>query len=166
MDKKEFTNKLSSLKSATSVSGKRYRNIEVRSDKVFFVREGKAQTEKISISELFELYSSEKLINTSNAKLYISGRVQSPAVAILNALETNISKVETYQSIPHIPKKQGFKMEESKDETRFFSVLSDLLGKNYLLSKSIGKPVNSGHIFLSKSYKSFKMFDENGKMLN
>ncbi|WP_423819211.1 hypothetical protein V5739_00440 [Salinimicrobium sp. TIG7-5_MAKvit] len=155
MDKKEFINTLTSLKSATSLTGKRYNKIEVRADTVLFIREGKTEIEYISINELLEFFSSEKFVNTTNAKSYISGRVQSPAVAILNALTTNSSRKKN--SEPTILETEDVvaKKKKSKDETKFFLALSDLMGEEYLLSKSIGKPVNSGHIFLSNNYKAY-----------
>lgn len=155
MENKEFIKILLSMKSATSVTGKRYSKIGVRRDKVCFVREGKTQPEHISINELFEFYTSEEFINTNNAKSYISGRVQSPAVAILNALMGNAPRKKNSEPTIFKSEEIVIKKENSKDETKFFLALSDLIGEDYLLSKSIGRPVNSGHIFLSNNYKAY-----------
>ncbi len=155
MEKNIFIQKLSSLKSATSVTGKHYSKIGVRGDKVLFVREGKTQPEHISINELFEFYSSGTLVNTIIAKSYISGRVQSPSVAILNALSTNSPRQKISEPTIFKSEEKVVKKEDSKDETKFFQALSDLIGENYLLSKSLGKPVNSGHIFLSNNFKAY-----------
>ena len=149
MNKKEFKMKLSSINSAISVTGKKYSAIQVYGDSIEFVRENKTKSESISITELFELFTKENSINTTIAKLYISGRVQSPAVAILNELKSratnNTSKkiITDFQEKPIIEnKKQKQSNNKIKDETRFFIALSELIGKDYLLSKSIGKPVN------------------------
>jgi hypothetical protein len=56
---------------------------------IVFVREGKGKSESISIDELFEFYKeiSKDKRKTTNARDYISGRMQSPAVAILDTLD-------------------------------------------------------------------------------
>lgn len=157
MDRNTFIKELSLLNTAYSVTGKQYGKIRVSGNKVLFVREKKVQSEHISISELFQFYCSGVLINTTNAKTYISGRVQSPAVAIIKALTTNPKLKETFKPLKSTLEKVIEKDEDSKDETKFFLALSDLLGEEYLLSKSIGKPVNSGHIFFSNNYKAYSL---------
>lgn len=113
MNKKEFKLKLSNIKTAISITGKKYRSIQVYGDSIEFVRESKNQTESISVTELFELFTKENLINTSIAKSYISGRVQSPAVAILNELksnETNLITIDNdsdFQNEPIIENKKN-----------------------------------------------------------
>lgn len=157
-----FKQKLSEIKSATSVTGKIYNSINLYGNRIEFVREHKTKPESILISELFDLYSNENSITTTVAKSYISGRVQSPAVAILNELKSNainriskktIPKKQEYSIIQNKEQKQS--SNKIKDETRFFVALSELLGENYLLSKSIGKPINSSHIFLSNNFISY-----------
>ncbi len=167
MNKQEFKQRLSTIKSAMSVTGKKYCSINVLGESVEFVRENKTKSENIPIRELFEFFTNENSINTTIAKSYISGRVQSPAVAILNKLkltENNNINEKIYSAIQQKPniKNSIIKPTKSKtkDEVRFFTVLSELLGKEYLLSKSIGKPINSLHIFLSKNYKSYGFSSE------
>ena len=167
MNKNEFIQKLSSIKTAISVTGKKYNSIKLFSDRIEFVRENKTKPESISINELFELFTQESSINTSIAKSYISGRVQSPAVAILNELKSNTTNRISKKSISKIQensiienKKQKQSNSKIKDETRFFIALSELLGKDYLLSKSIGKPINSSHFFLSNNYKTYSFSKE------
>jgi len=167
MNKKEFAQELSRLKTIKSATGKKYTLIKVFNGRIEFVRENKTRHESISISELFELFTREKYINTSIAKSYISGRVQSPAVAILNELKLNsgigispklnTKKQEKFivENIKH--KKYNPKM---KDETKFFIAFSELIGKDYLLSKSIEKPINSSHIFLSNNYVDYNFNKE------
>lgn len=167
MNKNEFKQKLSSIKTAISVTGKKYRSIHLYDDRLEFVRENKTKVESISVTELFELFKNENSINTSIAKWYISGRVQSPAVAILNELKStgtnNIS-----DEIIHEPQvelitennKEKQPKKKIKDETKFFIGFSELLGTNYLLSKSIEKPINSSHIFLSNNFEKYNFNKE------
>ena len=165
MNKHDFKQKLSNIKSAISVTGKKYSSIQVFGDNIEFVRENKIKSENISITELFELFISENSVNTSIAKSYISGRVQSPAIAILNKLtETNSIAKDKYSIINEKPTIENDRKKQSKskmkDETRFFIALSELLGEKYLLSKSIGKPINSSHIFLSNSFENYNFNKE------
>ena len=167
MKRKEFIQKLSNIKTAISVTGKKYNSIRVYGDRLEFVRENKTKPESISVTELFELFSKENTINTSIAKSYISGRVQSPAVAILNKLKSSITNniaTELVSDIQDKPIIENNKRKQSnkniKDETRFFIGLSELLGTEYLISKSIGKPINSSHIFLSNNFEKYNFSKE------
>lgn len=88
----DFKEQISKLSCVTSIKQKKYTIITVNEDYVYFTREGSGKPEVISIKELFDFYCCEQIenINTTTAKLYISGRVQSPAVAILHAVYNNI----------------------------------------------------------------------------
>ncbi len=88
MNKDEFIQELSIIKSATSVTGKKYNSIHINGDHIKFIRENKSQYERILIDELFDLFTKENNFNTTIAKSYISGRVQSPALAILNQIKS------------------------------------------------------------------------------
>ncbi len=84
-----FRKHISKFPSVKSVGGKvTYTITSVKGDLVYFTREGKTEPETISIQEMYNLYCSRPIdmINTYEAKLYISGRVQSPAVAIIHAV--------------------------------------------------------------------------------
>jgi len=100
-------------------------------------------------------------INTVVAKGYISGRVQSPSVAILNKLD-QLSTIQNSKIVStpqlNIPIEVKAMSIESKimDETRFFQVFSELIGQNYLLSKSIGKPISSSNVFLSNNFREYE----------
>lgn len=162
MNKREFIQRLSNIKTAISVTGKKYCSIHVFGDNLEFVRENKTKFERISVTELFELFTKENPINTSIAKSYITGRVQSPAVAILNQMKSTgtdnitteiITKLQAEPIIENKKRKQSNK--RIKDETRFFIGFSELLGAEYFLSKSIEKPINSSHIFLSNSFEDY-----------
>jgi hypothetical protein len=167
MDLNHFKQKLSKIKVATSVQEKKYNSIRVIGNDIKFVRDTKTKSEKISINELFNLFINKNGINTSIAKSYISGRVQSPAVAILNELKSKATNNITKNIIDDIQEKpikenksQKQPNDKIKDETIFFIALSELIGKDYLLSKSIGKPINSSHIFLTNNFKDYNFGKE------
>ncbi len=86
MNINEFISKISELKTVISIRGKHYSIIRASQGYVLFYREEAKAEGKIKISELYDFYKKEKFYNTSIAKKYISGRVQSPSVAILNAI--------------------------------------------------------------------------------
>ncbi len=164
MNKIEFKQKLSRIKTAKSVTGKKYSSIQIFGDSIEFVRENKTKPESISISELFELFTKENSINTTIAKSYISGRVQSPAVAILNQLKTvsfsknNAEETISYKTDTSNKKEEKLKR-KIKDETKFFRAFSEVVGIHYLQSKSVDKAINSSHIFLSNNY-TYYLFNQ------
>lgn len=163
MDIIKFKQELSKIKIATSVTGKKYHIITVNSESVIFRRENKPQSEKISIAELYQFFTKENNFNTTTAKKYISGRVQSPSVAILKQLKSPINNQVSTEV--NVPRKVSVSEREAKlsiqyetktnDETYFFRAFSEIVGESYLLSKSIGKPINKGNIFLSNNYKDY-----------
>ncbi|MGV0939812.1 hypothetical protein [Empedobacter sp. ULE_I140] len=160
MKKDQFLQKLSNINEATSVTGVKYRDIKITGTNIQFIREKKSKPESISIDELYEFHSSGMPINTVVARSYISGRVQSPSVAILNELnQVPVVRYPNGDSTPTIriandPKKSG-PDDKIKDETRFFQVFSEVIGPNFLLSKSVGRPITSSHIFLSNNFKEY-----------
>jgi len=166
MNLDQFKQALSLIKTATSVTGKKYKSIHIVGNNVEFVRENKTSFERISISELYNFLLSNNVINTSIAKSFISGRVQSPAVAILNELKANLKIVNTLNKVTIIQEKTSSEDRKNhlnhkiKDETKFFIALSELIGKQCLLSKSISKPINSSHIFLSNNFIDYSFNQE------
>jgi len=159
MNKDEFNKALSSLKTATSVTGKEYREITFQGEKIYFKREGKNIPESISTIELFSFYSGGEDLNTSIAKSYISGRVQSPAVAILNSLKKNRpSFIPSEAKVISPPVK--VKPKKINDESLFFEVFSDVTGREYFYSKSIDKPITKEHIYLSNNYSKYEFSEE------
>jgi hypothetical protein len=87
MEYNDFLNKLSSITKVVSVKSKRpYVDIKVVDLYLTFRREGNSQIEKIKLDKLYKFYMSGDYSKTTAAKKYISGRVQSPAVAVLLAL--------------------------------------------------------------------------------
>lgn len=84
MNKHQFIIGIKNLHSAESVRDRILYTIEsVNEAYVRFAREGKQATEKISMDELYNLFNHQGKINTSVARKYISGRVQSPATAFV-----------------------------------------------------------------------------------
>ena len=158
MDKNEFIRLLSSIKKVQSKTGKTYRILHVNNIRVEFLRQGKSTSEYISVDELINLYNNAPYINTSIAKEYISGRVQSPAVAILNTFDEQLEihpqivplkrhSEGTSTSLPNSTK--------TKDENMFFAIFSEIVGEEYIYSKSIGAPIHSSMIFLSSNYLDY-----------
>lgn len=165
LDKQSFTTKVASLKQAISVQGKVYHSIRVTGDKVKFIRGDKPNEESINLSELYDLYVNVSNPTNQEARAYISGRVQSPAVSIINALgnTNNITSakadpikivrtvVDPTRSIYAPTQELG----DEKDEMKFFTALSEVLGRQWLLSKSIGKPISSSDVFLSDNFLNY-----------
>ena len=155
MNRLEFIKYLANINNAISITGKKYNSINVVDNKVFFTREGKKNSEYILISELYNFFINESNYNTAIAKNYISGRVQSPSVAILNELKKLITKNnnsihnESNKTVP----------DKLSDEKKFFKIFSKIIGTNFLLSKNIEKPVTSEQIFLSSFFLDYE-FDE------
>jgi len=168
LNKSSFAESISDLEKATSVRGKIYHSIRVENNKVRFIRTGKSSHETIDLEELYELYLNVSKPTNTEAKAYISGRVQSPSVSIINALDSKpaivIEQVKEPSNEIRSRKIQSstFKKKISspqKDETRFFLVLADILGASYLLSKSIGKPISASDVFYTGNFKDYQ-FDQ------
>lgn len=82
-----FSNYIESLDSVQSVSGDTfYNNIHIKKNFVYFTREGKNEEERISLDQLYNFYNSAEEYTTTEAKKFISGRVQSPATAIIEGI--------------------------------------------------------------------------------
>lgn len=164
LDKSSFVNQINALQKATSVQGKIYHSISVDGNTVRFTRQGKSNTERINLDELFELYKSVDYPTNKEAREYISGRVQSPAVSIINSLgkvSANISPLKqktkpVIQSAkPNLKKATTKSAKKDKDETRFFEAFAEVVGENYLLSKSIEKPISGSDAFLSDDFNKY-----------
>ncbi len=165
LTKNEFIRRLNLISSATSVTGKTYRAIRVEGRYVTFIRRGKFSPEEIHIDELYDLYVHEDVRNPTIAKKYISGRSQSPAAAILDVLDKHIEQEsiqgpgeEATADGTDIPKPKtlaGTKKKRTKDEARFFQAFSALAGKEFIVSKSIGKPITQSDVFLSDNYLDY-----------
>jgi hypothetical protein len=169
--KKEFIRRLHLITSATSVTGKTYRAVRVEGRYVTFIRRGKFSPEEIHMDELYDLYVHEDARNTTIAKRYISGRAQSPAVAILDMLDQQIARERGQGSAVEAAADEdaaadgkdvakpdaiaGTRKKKIKDEDKFFLAFSALAGKECIVSKSIGKPISKSDVFLSDNYLNY-----------
>lgn len=79
---KLFCQKLATVKEAISSKGKTYTNVKLEDTVITFQRE-KKQGECIIIEELYNAYLNEASINTTKLRIYLSGKVYSPALAIM-----------------------------------------------------------------------------------
>lgn len=86
-----FRSIVKELDSVESVTGKKYKEINVQGDFMSFRRENSEKLETISMMEMYRFMCEQSIenITTSNAKLYITGRVQSPAVAVIRKVYEN-----------------------------------------------------------------------------
>ena len=166
MKKGTFIHTINQLGEVQSVQGKTYRQIEVIGERVAFVRGHKTTREYVHLDELLALYTHEPHFNNTIAKGYISGRVQSPAVSILNAIKNGGSPQEILRNekpaqllsrekskLASKQKTERKSAPKDKDETRFFIALAKVLGEQFLLSKGIGKPVTG--VFYKAHYKDY-----------
>ena len=80
-----FRSIVKELDSVESVTGKKYKEINVQGDFMSFRRENSEKLETISMMEMYRFMCEQSIenITTSNAKFHITGRVQSPAVAVI-----------------------------------------------------------------------------------
>ena len=88
LNKEQFKQELAKIKEVRSVTGNSsYRSIALNGEYVEFIREGKPAPEiqHIIFDELYKLYcySPTCCTTTTKARDYITGRVYSPAVAII-----------------------------------------------------------------------------------
>ena len=82
----DFCSLVKELNSVESITGKVvYKEINVQGDFVSFRRENNEKPEIISLEEMYKFMCEQPIdnITTANAKKYIHGHVQSPAVAII-----------------------------------------------------------------------------------
>lgn len=86
----EFYQRILELDSVPSITGNTKYDLTLKGDILQIYRRSTQRLDKIKMSELYEFYMNEVDYKTTTAKKYISGRVQSPATAVLLAL-TNMS---------------------------------------------------------------------------
>lgn len=90
IDFKTFKEKIESLEVVYSIREKVPYTIYSVDDKIVRIkRESTGKFVRIKMEELYNFYLKENYYDTEIAKEYISGRVQSPAVAVLCALTEN-----------------------------------------------------------------------------
>ena len=85
---KTFKKEIAAMSTVISVNRQSsYKIVSVVDDSLFFIREGKDNTECINLNELYNFYINETDYKTTTAKEYLSSRVYSPSVAILKELK-------------------------------------------------------------------------------
>lgn len=90
MDFQTFKKRIESLGVVYSIRDNvLYKILSVDNNVLKIERESTGNIVKIKMGELYYFYQKENNYNTRIAKGYISGRVQSPAVAVLHALTEN-----------------------------------------------------------------------------
>lgn len=177
MEYESFKRQIGSLSSAESKKGKLYSNVQVIGDQIWFTRESGSR-EDLSIRELFAVYSRLDYINTTILRKYITGRMFSPSMAILKAAGlydpsgfriTNRADKDAIVS-SEIKVKEDFSQEQieihdEKAEGNFFAALGNLLDNNYVLAKTLGKPVRSDHVFLNSHFEEMKFPEDANAMI-
>lgn len=90
MEKTKLIQVLKGVKEVQSRTGLTYQILNVTNDTILFKRSEVSECEKLSLEELLDFINSNKPVTTTNAREYISGRKQSPAVAIVDKIKTMI----------------------------------------------------------------------------
>jgi hypothetical protein len=173
----DFKKLITALKTIPSKTGKAsYKSIRVIGNRVSLKRESSGEEVSISIEELYNVYKKESFINTTILRKYITGFVYSPALAILMAtglydqngnrnkdidLDNFLStKDETIQNTDNVfPKPTQIKTATNEsDEQRFFRILAQVIGQEYLQAKGLNIPIDTELIELPCDYQklSFK----------
>lgn len=165
--KNNFIEVLKQLKVAQSITGKDYSIQHVNSTNVELVRES-GNIVKVSVDELYSIYYNCSFINTNIVRSYITGRMFSPAVAILiasvfydNSGYRN-STVETIEKAEPVPVTQLPKISETSkesDETKFFKSLESLF-PGYIISKSVNRTVSDKEVFLNDDYRLMELSED------
>lgn len=165
--KNKFVEVLKQLKVAQSITGKDYSIQHVNSTNVELVRES-GNIVKVSVDELYSIYYNCSFINTNIVRSYITGRMFSPAVAILiasgfydNSGYRN-STVETIEKAEPVPVTQLPKISETSkesDETKFFKSLESLF-PGYIISKSVNRTVSDKEVFLNDNYRLMELSED------
>lgn len=160
MPKNKFIEVLKQLTIIQSLTGKDYIIQHVNSINVELVRES-GNLVKVSVDELYNIYSNCSFINTNIVRSYISGRMFSPAVAILissgfydNAAYRN-SKIKTNENTTPISVTNDPKISSSSkesDETKFFKSLESIF-TGYIISKSVIRTVGENEVYLNDDYR-------------
>ena len=82
----DFHKRILELDSVPSITGNTIYDFTLKGDILEIFRRSTQEIYKIKMRELYEFYINEVDYKTATAKKYISGRVQSPATAVLLAL--------------------------------------------------------------------------------
>jgi len=166
MTYEEFKKRLSTIKNATSVQGKLYTQIHVSGDSIFYQRVS-GSIESVRLRELFHVFQSQAFINTSILRDLITGRKFSPFHVILielgfydgggrrntNSAPPSVSLHSINEEVPVISDTDELPGRGTKAEETFFAALSNLLGQEFVLAKSLGRPISSNQVSLNSDYR-------------
>ena len=160
------------LKTIPSVSGSASYLIErVGYNEIQLSRKSSGSLETVSLKELFNVFQHLDFVNTTILRDHITGRVFSPAFALLIAAglydrqghrlispeaeptASDIPIITQSDSTPE-PSVQPVRTKKAEsDEERFFRLLALIIGPDYLQSKAIGRPVDTDWVFLPADYR-------------
>lgn len=166
MSHEEFKKRLSTIKNATSVQGKSYEKIHVSGDSIFYERES-GSIESVSLMELFHVFQSQAFINTTILRDLITGRKFSPSLAILiesglydgsgrrstNLAHLSLSNHSLNENVPVISDIDEQTGRGTKAEETFFAALRNVIGQEFVIAKSLGRPISSNQVFLNSDYR-------------
>ncbi|HNP47842.1 MAG TPA: hypothetical protein PKL85_03350 [Bacteroidia bacterium] len=173
----QFKQRMGTVRRAeTKGGGGSYRNIRISGEYMLLDRESSGNQERVSLRELYELYRQNQTIDTKIAGKFISGRVFSPAVAVLIAAGLfdakgkkieKIEKVDTVAAVPPppMPVRDDDELEDSNDEGRFFQALRMVIGKDDLYAKSLGKHLQAGFVTLPRQIEFADLSPELSEMM-
>lgn len=162
--KNSFIAALKQLTVAHSLTGKDYLIQRVNSINVEFVRES-GSVEKVSVDELYSIYCNCTFINTTIARLYITGRMFSPAVAILIASGfydnagyryTKNRTIETVAPVSVAVAPVISNSSKESDEAKFFKSLESLFA-GFVISKSLNRAVSKNDVYLNDDYRLMEL---------
>jgi len=166
LDFETFKALLAQLKTAYSVKGHTYSDIQSDRDYIYYTRESTSR-EPLSLKDLYHVYKTCDYINTTILRDYITGLKFSPSLAILiasglydknghrvqgeedmGAVEMNLEGEATMQEDEVVAE---FETAEN-DEGRFFAALGNILDSKFVKGKSLFKPVSGADLTLASNY--------------
>jgi len=170
MDFATFKKSFTILDEIPSKTGRAsYHAISVSGNNLHLTRKETGSNETISLTELYEVYQNQEFINTTILRNHITGRVYSPALAVLTASgfydkdgnRIKKSGFKTQDITPPSTKKvepapiilKSTPAKKEDDEARFFRILNDMIGDEFLQAKSIGKLVDKDLLDLPGDYR-------------
>lgn len=148
-NKEEFTEAISKINTATSISGIVYTNIRCDNNLITGIRESTERPFSIKIDSLYKAYKELYVFSTSTLKRYVD-RVQSPSMAILIAIGAIVEETLTDEEYA---KRQAIKQTTYEDKpgmsnlVKFFIGLT--IGGVLIFCGTLGsdkKTIENGHL--------------------
>lgn len=174
MNLDQFRKLFMALKTIPSVTGSASYLIErVGFNEIRLLRKNTGNVETVLLKELFKVYQNLDFVNTTILRDHITGRVYSPAFALLivaglyNRLGHRLQTPETQptdtadsiipqsENIPESSVQIIKHLKPESDEGRFFRLLAQIIGHEYLQSKSIGKAIDTDWVVLPADFRKF-----------